>query len=478
MKDHTSWLVGTTMKIINVRLGLATNSSSTHSIIFLPKDKNMRSTDSEGSRYGWDYFHLADKASKLDYLATSLMTQLQTELGEDIARSVVNDWCKSDLDFDDTYYVDHQSTLTFPRNWDGKGLDRKFFDAFKEFIVHDDIVIAGGNDNDDERPYAIEAGGRDLDSLPVESYSAPWVARQDHDYWTIFNRDSGAKIRLALASPFNAMPRRSTAPELIDIKITDYCPFNCEFCYQDSTLKGAHADYGWLQSLAFHLGDQKVFEVALGGGEPTLHPKFVEILAMFRYSGVVPNFTTKNLGWLKDEVTRDKILKYTGAFAYSAQTAEDVRAFVAALPKNLKFEKRVTIQHVVGVVDADEFKAVLEACADAHFPITLLGYKMVGRGPAFSPKTSSAWLNIVKEVCERRSLRVGIDTALADDHWDDLKNAGISEWLLTRIEGQFSCYIDAVAKTINTSSYTTRAGSPMGDLQFDIPALYADLPHQ
>jgi hypothetical protein len=483
------------MKILNIRLGLATNSSSTHSLIFLPRGASASPVDPAGGpgSYGWDCFQLTDAGSKIDYLSTTLHHQLECEVGRDIADAVVRDWCGRSPDPHGD--IDHQSRITLPRGWDGRGIDREFFEDFKAFLLRPDVVVAGGNDNDDGEPDALNSGGLAiLPEMPVEGYSmthgSPWVARKDPSgYWTIFNRDSGAKIRMSLQGSdpgsLRAPPARSSAPELVDVKITDYCPFGCGYCYQDSTTGGKHASREWISSLAWRLGEMRVFEVALGGGEPTLHPSFDDILWSFRMAGVVPNFTTKNLAWLRDAKKRERILGAAGAFAYSAETATEVRDLVAALEGagvrvadgcNIQGDRRATIQHVVGVADReDQFRDVLLACAEARIPITLLGYKQVGRGPAFGARPSDRWLEIVARVCEDHYLMVGIDTALADRHWDALLAAGVPPHCLTRVEGQFSCYVDAVARTIDTSSYADRPGTPIPD-GADLGMLYRDLP--
>jgi hypothetical protein len=479
------------MKILNIRLGLATNSSSTHSIIFLPRGASAVPIDPAGGpgSYGWDRFQLTDADSKIDYLSTTLHHQLECEVGRDVADAVVRDWCGRSAD--PSGYVDHQSRITLPRGWDGRGIDREFFEDFKALLLRSDVVVAGGNDNDDVGgPDALDSGGLTiLSEIPVEGYSethgSPWVARKDHSgYWTIFNRDTGAKIRMTLQGSepgsLRGPPERSGAPELVDVKITDYCPFGCGYCYQDSTTDGKHASHGWIASLASKLGEMRVFEVALGGGEPTLHPKFDDILCSFRRAGVVPSFTTKNLAWLRDRERSQRILGAAGAFAYSAETPDQVRDLAVALRESdvnlLEYGcRRATIQHVVGVVEEGPFRDVLLACADESIPITLLGYKQVGRGPRFGTRPSDRWLEILARVCEDHHLRVGIDTALADRHWDALLAAGVPGHCLTRVEGQFSCYVDAVAQTINTSSYADSPGVPI--LQgVDLGMLYRDLP--
>jgi len=475
------------MRILNIRIGLATNSSSTHSIIVLPKGVVAKGIPPyESQCFGWDPFQLVGK-DKIDYLAQSLYRQLLEQVGQDIALTVVQDWCGVDLDLGG--YVDHQSALTFPRNWDGRGIDKGFFDAFKAFLEREDIVIGGGNDNEYSTPPVMDSGGQRpdmLNGLPKEDYGSTYVARQDGDYWTIFHRGSGTKLRITFeGDDFESMPTRSSAPELVDIKITDYCPYECAFCYQGSTKEGQHASVDWLGSLAYKLGKAKVFEVALGGGEPTLHPHFVDILGRFRYYGIVPNFTTKNLGWLEDEEKREAIFDRAGAFAYSVENAKDVNRLAESLERldvtyTHRFDpgyRKITVQHIVGVVEEYEFLKVLMACTKHRLPLTLLGYKDVGRGPEFGRKPEAKWLDILSDFCSTNWMCVGIDTALVDRYWDQLVEKGISKRLMTREEGQFSCYIDAVDKTMNTSSYNNKPGVSIPDIySTDIIALYRDLP--
>jgi hypothetical protein len=477
------------MKILNIRLGLATNSSSTHSVIFLPKGMKAEEIQPDDPNcFGWSYFQLTNKNSKMDYLAQSLYTQLIDDVGADIAETVSREWTGGTVNREG--YVDHQSTLTFPREWSGKGLDREFVNEFKQFLLSDNIAIGGGNDNDDGVLPAVEAGALELSTLPLEHYSESFVARKDPSgYWTIFNRKTGAKFRLSLDTNSPGVTTgllRSAAPELVDVKITDYCPFGCAFCYQDSTLSGSHGNAGWIHSLVYKLQQLRVFEVAIGGGEPTLHPDFVDILRDFRNNGIVPNFTTKSLGWLRDEKQRTDILAHAGAFAFSADTAKEVEDLITALPKDSLGTPYgtptvcATIQHVIGVAEEPEFRKILNICAKNCLPVTLLGYKQVGRGPQFGVKSSAKWLKIVSAVAAKHPwFRIGIDTALADRHWDELLEAGVPEQCLTRTEGQFSCYVDAVAQTLNTSSYTKNPGITIQDIyQTDLAAIYRDLPRE
>ena len=56
------------MKIHNLRLGFACNSSSSHSLIFLPGCTD----NAEGQDFGWQCFTLASSEAKMGYLAQQL----------------------------------------------------------------------------------------------------------------------------------------------------------------------------------------------------------------------------------------------------------------------------------------------------------------------------------------------------------------------------------------------------------------------
>lgn len=204
--------------------------------------------------------------------------------------------------------------------------------------------------------------------------------------------------------------------------------------------------------------------MALGGGETTAHPDFESILDSFRWNGIIPNFTTKDLKWLRDKDRAAKILERCGAFAYSAETALAVEMF-AEVWKAVGWKKdtstyppteKATIQHVVGTTDEEGFKALLLACHAQHLPVTLLGYKTVGRGLMYQPKAFD-WVKVVADLVKDKHLRVGIDTVLADTSYQALMDAGVPDWCVTRYEGKFSAYIDAVEQKMGPSSFCKKS---------------------
>ena len=439
------------MKIHNVRLGFATNSSSSHSLIFMPNNNLGDEILNDPGEFGWEPFTLASKEAKSIYVAAQLSQQLkQMHLPESAHKAIIQAWTGVE---DYEGYVDHQSVYDLPKDFKGNFVHEGFFKAFKDFMLRDDVVILGGNDNDGHHPLS-ERGGFNL-PIPTD-YSGNTVARDQNGWFTLFHRDSGAKFRVSFDQPTDFKPTKSVAPELVDIKITDWCDAGCSYCYQNSTTKGQHADFSYMQHLVYALEKLEVFEVALGGGEPTKHPDFIKILKMFKDHSIVPNFTTRSEDWLKDGSAKE-IISMVGACAVSINKAEDIIRFsdlaVAAGIKPTKMH----FQYVMGADADDNFKSIVETLNKLRdrdedhreHQLTLLGFKTVGRGTKFKQFHYGNWMATAQGYMKA----VSIDTALAQQSIETLKDMKIPEYMYGVSEGDFSMYIDAVNHVAGPSSY-------------------------
>lgn len=478
------------MKIFNVRLGFATNSSSTHSIILCEKiqlDKNVE------SYFGWEDFVAASSIAKANYLAAILFQNITT-ISEDMAIAVVKDWCKINTSLEYLPSVDHQSVFSLPQDYEMKGVSKEFFSDFSAYLMQDKIAIIGGNDNDNIVHPLISEGK--VINIPLELDSRyNIICRKDKNYWSIFNKDTGLKIRFSF-NDLDLVPTRSHAPELVDLKITDLCSrlpkpiqeteYNgnlkykdnfpvykmdknnvvmglggggeCKYCYQGSSPNGLHGNTKYIKSVLRLLAEQKVFEVAFSGGEPTQHPDFVAIIDTAYLCGIVPNFTTKSLLWIKQPWAKS-VLSKCGGVAYSVTTAKQVLKYKEAMDAigYPDYNKKLMVHCVLGTVTKTEFRKILEAVASNNMGITLLGYKTTGRGCEFKPIAHNWWLEIVDEVADfDYGLRLGIDTVIAQEYEQELIISNISEVLYSKSEGKFSCYIDGVTEEIAPSSFADK----------------------
>lgn len=67
----------------------------------------------------------------------------------------------------------------------------------------------------------------------------------------------------------------STAPRQVSIALTNVCDLHCAYCYAPKQKAALHTDQvlGWLKEL----DTEGCLGIGFGGGEPTLHPDFVNI---------------------------------------------------------------------------------------------------------------------------------------------------------------------------------------------------------
>lgn len=452
------------ISFFNIRVGLACNSSSSHSILFLGNRQDKIETD-EYSEFGWNYFTAADKKSKNNYLY-SLINQAFYRLVPPSDKDAFYGKFFADMsEIDTSASVDHQSVVVLPSRLDGT-INTQFIEDFQKFLLQDKVVITGGNDNDDESHYLKGSEDSNLDKIPTDGDSSEWLARKDqkYDFWTLFNRSSGSKVRFSF-NDLIATPNKASSPELVDIKITDYCPFACDFCYQDSTLQGQHASMDNIRYIVEQLKKAEVFECAVGGGEPTLHPHFIQIVKLFKDNGIVFNFTTRNYNLFKHK-DASSILDNCGAIAFSIGSSDDLKKIEAACMESTHpkaklhdYQSSINLQYVMGTTDLKEFKNILLESAYKNLNITLLGYKTVGRGDSFIADNYDGWIEVVREVQEQlkqenKYLYTSIDTALAAQYKEELIDMGVDIRTFHTTEGNFSLYIDAVNKTMAPSSYS------------------------
>ena len=456
------------MKIINVREGFACNSSSTHSIILT--NKPVHDDDANGD-FGWNYFTAASAEAKTLWFAITVKHNLTHQLGMDeaTAKLVVEHVCGV---WPVDGYVDHQSMISLPRSWDGKSIDIEFAKDFMKYLLDPRVAIYGGNDNDDHD--SPPSGDRvyyrsilPVDQGPDTTGYHQWVSRKDPGgYWSLFDRVSGNRVRVAFDPAKLAVEaQRAAAPELVDLKITDFCTYDCPTCYQGSTKQGKHAGEYRVYQVLDAMAAAKVFEVAIGGGEPTLHPKFNYIVQHARQKGVVPNFTTRDPKWF---LRHRDIIPHIGGVAVSCDKRDDAEKVVEAIeeltqPERTALRQKTSIQHILGIVDQWEVESLFRYCRDNNIRLILLGYKNTHRGASGTPKTpkSGTWGDwLQKEINRQRDSiiphQLGVDTVLADEVKDF-----VPDYRITKLEGQFSCYIDAVPELPQMFSSSFGSNGPL-----------------
>lgn len=98
-------------------------------------------------------------------------------------------------------------------------------------------------------------------------------SRNGPDGVHLFDRLTGLNVLLDELSPKEA--EWSVAPRQVSIALTNVCDLHCAYCYAPKHKASLNADQvlNWLKEL----DAEGCHGIGFGGGEPTLHPGFVEI---------------------------------------------------------------------------------------------------------------------------------------------------------------------------------------------------------
>jgi len=447
--------------IENIRYGVATNSSSTHSIIH-NTNSNTKDMWIEGDGYGWEDFICSSKEEKNKYLNTQLLMNVQNE-----SRNLLN-YLLLDENYDKAAerletYIDHQSVVTLPVDKYGHK-DLSFFKDWKNYIINNDFLILGGNDNSEGHPLRSEDDGKkDSFFSELEHFSSVDRCYKNGNYWVLI--DSLRKLRVN----FTNEEIKNTQPELIDLKITDFCDVGCSFCYQGSTKEGIHADFENVRkAIKMVTVGNVITEFAIGGGEPTTHPKFINILKEINTRKGIANFTTKSKKWFKESEIVQAVKEYVTGLAYSIDTAEEFQEFLDLHAKAFFSDNsqpwgspegpKIYIHLIPEIMSTEDFREILGLVEQynlsegrgRYVTITILGFKQLGRAQNIERQLQPEIIDIFMEL---KHTPIGIDTKFAHDYQEYLDSKNIDRRLYTTEEGQFSMYIDAVKERAYRSSY-------------------------
>jgi radical SAM protein with 4Fe4S-binding SPASM domain len=219
--------------------------------------------------------------------------------------------------------------------------------------------------------------------------------------FVVRGKTDGSQERIAeildLAPITRAPPRSLTAPETIHFAVTGRCDQACEGCFYSarpgSDVEAADAPFPLFEKVVAEAGRVKVFQMALGGGEPLIHPRIVEMVRLAREHGVVPNITTNgNLldremaAALKEAGLGQIQISLNGATEEAnAATRPNFRRAMGALETCREVGLRFGINFLVTRSNEGEFPAVVElGCRLGAASVNLLRPK--------PPTTGGDWL--------------------------------------------------------------------------------------
>lgn len=141
-----------------------------------------------------------------------------------------------------------------------------------------------------------------------------------------FDRDSGRNVLLR-GDDTSAFVQR--APRVVQMSITNACNKTCGFCYRPLEAKSRWT-YDSIVAFAKYLDRWGVLELALGGGEPTVFPRFSSLVReLWDTTRLAINFTTNGTR-LTPELL-DAIDGHVGQIQISVYDDEDVDGTIVRL---------------------------------------------------------------------------------------------------------------------------------------------------
>lgn len=195
------------------------------------------------------------------------------------------------------------------------------------------------------------------------------------------------------------MPPALRAPTLLDFQITNRCNMGCPHCYASSRPDGDHVPWKDLETVVARAQKAGVCQIALGGGEPLLHPDITDLLHLCCERGLVPNLATGGLDFTDENLRA--LGECCGAVGLSLEGVGEsydrfrgrlgFNGFLAALARIKEAGIRTVLQIVLSERTLAELPKLVDFCLSQAplYGVIFLAYKPVGRGEQFDRPLSA-----------------------------------------------------------------------------------------
>lgn len=263
----------------------------------------------------------------------------------------------------------------------------------------------------------------------------------------------GTKIKTTLSDKFIAQ-----FPDSIDLKITNYCDNNCEFCYEDSSVNGKHAEIDYELLNTFPSG----IEIALGGGNPFSHPKLYDLLLLFKSKKIIANITINqaHLKSYKNDI--EKFINEGLIYGLGVSAANIDEALI----NFSKAHNNVVLHFINGCVDFNDLNLICRQ----KLKILILGYKYKGRGERFySSIVEERMIELKKNIAQilnnSNSIISFDNLALEQLEIQSVVNEKTWELGYMGEDGEQSMYIDLVDRKFAKNSIVVNRYDLLDDLE-------------
>jgi hypothetical protein len=259
-------------------------------------------------------------------------------------------------------------------------------------------------------------------------------------------------------------------PNSIDLKITDRCASECPYCHESSSPKGEHANP---ISLALFLQNlHPGVEVAIGGGNPLLHPNLKEILFyLAKDLRLVVNLTVSASNIESHPKWHPFILElmYKRIIRGLGLSLDWDGSFPSVKLDPLIEMENTALHLILGIHSSD---LLIKLAVRGYTKFVLLGAKRFGNcGPDFEVTLDDTIINryisAINSVAAKECI-IGFDTLA-------ISQLKITPKYPILKDGQQSMYVDAVTQTIAKNSTTPMDDRIQWDKKDDINKIFRSI---
>jgi len=461
----------------NFRHGLATNSSSTHSLIYRNDDDLFNDLNIFDLDYydRYDNTIAASREAKIKYVLAAIMyneplVEIVSQFYPEMKQYFPKIKDEMEGKHEDCFGMYFRGSLYFDNNLEAS------VEYIRSIIDNPEIIIIGGSDEMDfvydESANHVECPNPDSlwsgKASGVTKNGNYWIGYgvtndkivsghvQRDDVGCEIKNSYGGRIRFSMSNDAECVPE---FPELIDLKITNMCDHGCPFCYMDAKKNGKHADIGFLKNVvaSFNVPSAQYYhrcEFSIGGGNVLLYPELENLLSYIHSNGHIVNVTIKADDVntiINDKNIRsifDKYVNGIGVSVFSTDDVDKLNELFDAYVESKKYIVAHLIPEFLGKKKTLEIKEKM--FNDSRWiPMLFLGYKQTGRAKDPVKRFTENDLDDLFDGYRT----ISVDTTFTNTYIDYIKTHFSYKYSITNMEGEFSMYIDGVEENAYKSSY-------------------------
>jgi len=170
------------------------------------------------------------------------------------------------------------------------------------------------------------------------------------------------------------LPRYLKAPLIGLWEITGRCNLRCVYCYNESPRTPPDLEWPIMERLAQEFIKMRIFSACVSGGEPTLHPRYIDILRLLHEGGISVGTITN--GWTMTPELARSMIRYAGSAQVSldgpsAEVHDRVRGRQGSFERAVRAIrllrdagfKEVSVSFAATRLNVDSFPEMPEFCA-------------------------------------------------------------------------------------------------------------------